>query len=77
MEITLFCALFLLFLVNPSQMLYVFLLIAHVPRGILGLFIVLKKGLPVSHEIINKMEINDPKNLSLQKIQDNLGESAF
>jgi hypothetical protein len=53
----LFCALFLLFLVNVQEMLYVFFLIAHVPRGILGLFIVLKKGLPVSHDIIGKMEI--------------------
>lgn len=58
-------------------MLYVFFLIAHVPRGILGLYIVLKKGLPVSHEIIGKMEIKDPSNLSLQQMQDNLGDSAF
>jgi len=73
----LFCALFLLFLVNVQEMLYVFFLIAHVPRGILGLFIVLKKGLPVSHDIIEKMEISDPANLSLQNLQDNLGYSAF
>ena len=72
-----FLGLFLLFLVLPGPMLYVFFLIPHVPRGFLGLIIVLKKGLPVSHEIINKMEIPDPTNLSLSKMHDSLGESAF
>ena len=76
-EIGIYCAAWLLFVVVPSQMWYVWMLALHVPRGLNGLWIVFKGGLPTSHEIIENMELTDPVDTNLDKVQDKIGESGF
>lgn len=45
--------LFIVFCVAPSDMGYVWLFVPHVARAVIGLIIVLVKGLPKSHDIIS------------------------
>ena len=67
-EILVYTAAWLLFIVVPSQMWYVWMLALHVPRGFNGLWIVFKGGLPSSHQIIANMELADPVDTNLDKL---------
>ena len=43
----------------------------------MGLLIVLRGGLPTSHQIIENMDLADPVDTNLDKLQDKIGESGF
>jgi len=60
--------LFITFCVAPADMAYVWLFIPHVVRAIIGLLIVLVKGLPKSDDILSQVEIPDVKEATLESL---------
>jgi hypothetical protein len=58
-EIGIYLALFIIFCASPSSMAYIWLFLPHIARGITGLVVVLVKGLPKSHNIIEAIEIDN------------------
>ena len=67
-EIGIFFALFIVFCASPSSMAYVWLFLPHVARGITGLIIVLVKGLPKSHNIIEAIEIENISTATVESL---------
>jgi len=67
-EIGMFFILFIVFCASPSSMAYVWLFLPHVARGITGLIIVLVKGLPKSHNIIEAIEIENISTATVESL---------
>jgi len=58
LEISMFISLIILFLAAPSKLVVAFLTVPHLPRGIIGLALVVKY-LPKSHDIVDGIDLED------------------
>ena len=59
----------MLFFTDAAEMAAIFFFIIHIPRGILGLLLI--KKMPVSHQMLNKVLVNEPnKTIPFEKIKE-------
>jgi hypothetical protein len=64
-ELGLFMILFIVFCTSPSELVLIWLFTPHLLRSVVGLVIVLKKGLPTSEQIIENVSIPDLETVTL------------
>ena len=72
LEVTLFVTLFFVFCAAPSLLVVFWLTVGHLPRGVLGFFVL--RYLPQSHDIVQNLDLEslDHGTLTLDKLQDQI-----